>query len=90
MLDLKCGIVLAGLAAVGANLPEAVSGEGTGGIIRSLIGLGATGVIAALMWRQIEVLGKAIARNTDATDRMREHCSAKNGEAPDRRKDGDA
>lgn len=80
MLETKIGIVCATVGAVGANLPE--TGDGEYGMIRALIGLGATGVIAVLMWRQIDVIGVAINRNTDAVDRMREHCSAKNGEAP--------
>jgi len=81
MIDAKVGIVLTSLAAVGANLPDV--GDGTGeGLLRSLVGLGATGVLGMLMWRQIDVIGKALGRNTDAVDRMREHCSAKNGEAP--------
>ena len=83
MIDIKVGIVLAGLAAVGANLPDGITGGGDSyGLLRSFVGLGATGVLGALMWRQIDVIGRALGRNTDAVDRMREHCSAKNGEAP--------
>jgi hypothetical protein len=80
-MEAKIGIVLTGLAAVGANLPDVGDGMDAG-LIRSLVGLGATGVLGMLMWRQIDVIGKALGRNTDAVDRMREHCSAKNGEAP--------
>ena len=84
MIELKYGIILAGLVAAGVNVP--VEDEGTIGVLARFIGLGATGVIAALTWRLIDVFGKAIGRNTDAVDRMREHCSARNGEAPpDRR-----
>ena len=84
MLDLKIGTVLAGLTAVGANLPDMPGGGEEYGFVRSLVGLGATGVLAIIMWRQIDVIGRAIERNTNATDRMREHCSARNGEAPNK------
>lgn len=87
MLDLKLAIVMAGLLAVGANVPasDGPAGETTATLLARFVGLGATGVVAAIAWRMIDVFGKAISRNTDAVDRMREHCSAKNGEAPERR-----
>jgi hypothetical protein len=84
VIELKTGILLAGLVAVGVNVP--IEDDSTLGVVARFIGLGATGIIAALTWRLIDVFGKAVARNTDAVDRMREHCSARNGEAPpDRR-----
>jgi hypothetical protein len=88
MTGIKTGIILAALTATTANLPELTTTVAQvpantidQGLVRSVVGLGATGVLGALMWRMIDVLGKAMGRNADAIDRMREHCSARNGEA---------
>lgn len=83
MTGLKLCVTLSALMAVAANAPDlpVEHAQPDSGLIRAVVGLGATGVLGILMWRMIDVLGAAIARNTDAMDRMREHCSAKNGEA---------
>jgi hypothetical protein len=86
MIDLKLGALACAAAALVANVPATTEADMTDavGAARAFAGLGATGIIGFLMYRQMTAHGAAIDRNTDAVDRMREHCSARNGEAPER------
>ena len=88
MIDLKLGAIVCSGAALVANIPATTETDMTSviGAARAFAGLGATGVIGFLMYRQMTHNAASLDRNTEAVDRMREHCSARNGEAPERRK----
>ena len=87
MIDLKIGAIGCAVAALLANIPatnEADMSDAVG-LARAFAGLSATGIIGFLMYRQMTHNAASLDRNTEAVDRMREHCSARNGEAPERR-----
>jgi hypothetical protein len=86
MIDAKITVTALGVAAAVGQVPDVLpegAAEAVSGMAR-FASLGATTILGVLMWRLIDRLGGTIDANTVATDRMREHCSAKNGEAPER------
>ena len=79
-IDLKiCAVGLASSALL-ANVSGVSMDEG---IIKNLVGLGATGVLGLITWRLIDKLGTAVDKNTEVLAKMRAHCASRLGESED-------